>query len=930
MKQIGIFALGSALLFSLLSSGTAAEQTLVRPEFIRRIGAISTVQPIFNGNVNGSDYGAANALIRELNLNGARAFLWPQLQYPHTPWAASQFGRTPIPREQVAEARRKWFAQDFAKTVPAAFKNRKGEWSSAQFYQLQIFKNIHLTENIVFHSQLDAGARLYPDRVNAYYSAYIQAIRTFAPWIRQFWIQHTNEPNYPWWSGEFETTGESVKAWIDVYNSLNRHLRKNHPGVQLLGPVLAASSTFNWHDFQQWTKPVLAGTEIPLEFYNYHLYNIGAWSHLAWISMFQAEAERIGRIRPRAYISETAYALGKSGVDGDLIRWTAQQLFTALENPDKIHALSWHMLVFDWFNYTNILFKDRARKSYTPGANFHLYRTLRNLRGTTVYTVPSANPALRKAAAMPDASHLTLALFNDGEEPVELQMHVPFPVVPDSLTVQSVRPTGRGTYQYSIEKAETSGADRTLRLAPGEVRSLEWSFPKPLPPPKRTLVQREFYAPVVGEFFSDTITGKIRLPASPAPAEQCFLRFGIYTDDKLSAEGGVLHFNGTRFPLRWNQARADVEMSDHSWFFEIPLSPGLVQRENEFSLHVEDTDYKLMFASIVTREEPDAASAEKAAKEAIAWRSSELSGSLRAPARLTDGETGTYRLKLENNTGKTLSIGMQITFPDGIVSTGSLQGTHTLSPGGVKLLEYKVRAVSNGSADPRETIVRLHAPGMRSKELRSTVTIYPIHRAAYSPETPSKESWEAIRGIPFRQGNISGETKLLWNERYLFYQVRAEGPFKPAAPATIDSFFSKDVLEFFLDLSNTKPSQYDPAFCAQLFCCPAGAGSDQNVLCGSVLRARRGDNVDVIGRRKEPEWKASVSFPEKGGYLVSGAIPWKIIQKNFRPASGRKIGFDLAVSHPGTRQTTTFSCSVLGLKQKQHWSPKGWGVLLLE
>ena len=247
-----------------------------------------------------------------------------------------------------------------------------------------------------------------------------------------------------------------------------------------------------------------------------------------------------------------------------------------------------------------------------------------------------------------------------------------------------------------------------------------------------------------------------------------------------------------------------------------------------------------------------------------------------------------------------------------------------------EILEYSIKAVSDGSADSREIIASLSAPGMRSRKIRSSITIYPVHRALHSSGTPSEERWNAIQGIPFQQGNISGTVKLLWNEEYLFYRVLASGPFKPEAPATIDSFFAKDVLEFFLDLSNTKPSQYDPAYCMQLFCCPAGVGNDTNVLCGSVLRARKGDNVEVTGRRREPEWKASVQFPEQGGYLITGAIPWKIIRKNFRPVRGQKIGFDLALSHPGTKQTTTFSASILGLKRKQHWSPKGWGVLILQ
>ena len=932
MSRILIRAGGIAAFYLLLFPLSAAEKAWIRPEFIRKYGNYNAVQPIFNGNVNGSDYGAANALVRELNLNGARAFLWPKLPlpYPHTPWAASQFGRTPIPREKVAEERRKWFAQNFNETVPASFRNRKGEWRSAQFQQLQIFKSINLPVNIVFHSQLDAGARFHLERVNAYYTAYINAIRTHAPWIKQFWIQHTNEPNYPWWSGEFESTKESVKAWLDVYNSLNRHLRSHHPGVKLLGPTLASSATFNWHDFNLWTKPVLAGTETPLEFYNYHLYDIGAWSHLAWISMFQAEAERIGRIRPRAYISETAYSLGKSGIDGDLIRWTAQQLFTALENPDKIYALSWHMLVFDWFNYTNILFKDRKNKTYTPGANFYLYRTLRNLRGRTIYTTPSANPMIRKIATMKDASHLTLAIFNDSEESSTFQPIFRFSVPPSALTVQSIRPTGRNSYCYSMEKVDPSAIDKLLTLAPGEIRSMEWTFSKPLPPAKKTLVQREFYAPTVAAFFNDSIETEIRLPEPPAKNEQCLLRFGVYTDDKLYAEGAQLQFNGSTFPIRWNQARADVEMSDHSWFFEIPLPPGLVRKENKFSLRVGDTDYKLMFASIVCREEPDADAAEKAAEEAIAWRRSELFATVRSPERLSDGETGKYRLKLENNTNKTISIRSELTFPKGIVSSRPLTETRSIPSGKAEILEYSIKAVSDGSADSREIIASLSAPGMRSRKIRSSITIYPVHRALHSSGTPSEERWNAIQGIPFQQGNISGTVKLLWNEEYLFYRVLASGPFKPEAPATIDSFFAKDVLEFFLDLSNTKPSQYDPAYCMQLFCCPAGVGNDTNVLCGSVLRARKGDNVEVTGRRREPEWKASVQFPEQGGYLITGAIPWKIIRKNFRPVRGQKIGFDLALSHPGTKQTTTFSASILGLKRKQHWSPKGWGVLILQ
>lgn len=921
-------------LFSILFSGShlaAQETVIVNPDVIRQYGDYNTVQPIFNGNVNGSDYGAANALVRELNLNGARAFLWPRLEkpYPKTPWAAAQFGGKPIRKEEVMEARKEWFRQDFPKTVPAGFLNKKGNWANAQFQQLQIFKDINLSENIVFHSQIDAGSRFYPERVNAYYSAYIKAIRKYAPWIKTFWIQNTNEPNYPWWSGEFDDPRESVKAWIQVYNSLDSFLRKNHPDVKVLGPVLAASSTFNWQDFNLWTKPVLAGAKNPLDIYNYHLYDIGAWSNLAWMSMFQAEAERIGRIRPRAYVSEIAYALGKKGNDGDLIHWTAQQLFTALENPDKIHALSWHLLVFDWFNNTNIIFKDRTRKTYAPGALFYLYRTLRYLRGTTVYVSPSANPALRGIAAMPDAKRLTLALFNDGREPLTVTPAPVFSAKPASLTVQSVIPSERSLYRYSTENLSPDTL-RPISLAPGEVRSFEWTFSTPLKRPSKTLRQQEFYAPAAGDFFNEAISATIRLPKEPSANEHCFLRLGIYTDDKLYAEGGSIILNGKTFPVRWNQASQDVETVDNAWFFEIPVPAGLVKKENTFSIQVRDTDYKLMFASIICRAEPDAATAQKAAGNAIAWRNAEIFATSQPLGRLAHGEKKEYRIKLENNTMKSIEYQVEITVPNGVTPAGSSRERVTIPAGGKKLLKRKLEAVSDGMVNTREILARISAQGMRTKELKSALAIYPYREARYSSQTPTEKQWSTVPAVPFRKENIGSETKLLWNEKNLFFRIHVTGPFKPVSPQSMDGFFTKDVIEFFLDLSNTKPSQYDPSFSMQLFCCPGGVGNDPNPLCGSVIRARHGDYVDVTGRKREPEFKAEVKLIPDGGYIVTGALPWDTVQKKFSPRAGQKIGFDLALSHPGSKQTPRFSSSILGLKQKQHWSPKGWGILTLK
>lgn len=895
-------------------------------QFSSDVGGFSEVQPIFNANVNGSGGEKNSELVKALNLNGARAFLWSYgiSKRPRTPWAASQYGGKSISRDKLQVAFRKWYGQDFSTTIPENFRINL-QRGSAQFKQLLMFREWGLNENLLFHSQLDGSARLYPDRVNAYYSAYLDAIKKNAPWVKNCWFQITNEPNYPWWSGEFKNNAESVAAWLKVFNSLDAYIRKKHPKNKVIGPALASISTFNWGAYRTWIKPILAGVKYPMDIFNYHLYDFGGWTHLAWMSMFQAESERLGRGRPQAYVSEINYKLKNINVGAERMLFMAQQLFTALENPDKFNALSFHLLVYPkLFNQNNII--DVHNGTCRPGTVWYLYRTLSEVRGQMLWCDTGAIPNIRAVAVRPNDRKLVLALFNDGKVPRDVSLNLCLPKTSKLVRFRWVCPDGTKNVIFK-EGLVAPDSLRIVTLRPGEVRTYCWEFKRPLPPVRRSLQTREYFAPIAGKFLADKLTTTIQLPKKPSAKKRWTLRLGIFSDDLLSAEKIQAILNGHLFNLLLNQAFKEQSAKERNcWFFEMPLTPEMLRKKNQLTVKVDDTEYRLMFVSIVSREYPDAESARQRTEAEITERKKLIPASALPIGTIIDGNMATLSMQITNPTDKERKFQVACELPTGITFHNISTSFEVKIPAfRTRRIKLKLDSKSDGQAAPKEIVIQILSAGMTPVRLRSTVSVYPKLKATKFPTKPSESDWEKTPTFMFRHDNVSAVTRLAWNSKKLFFRIEVKGPINLKAPKSLDEFWRVDGVELFVDLHNDKNSDYTPG-CLQLFFCPRGINTPKP-MCGKVVRKRQGDWVNATGCKQDKRIVSQAVCESGKGYTLSGEVAWDVIQKGFKPFSGSLTGFDLALTTTGPK---AFSKSVLGLNRKYYNSPRHWGILRLE
>ena len=570
----------------------------VRPNCAYEVNGFDEVQSIFNGNVNGDDRGSATHLVKMLNLNGARAFLQTggQPGFPRTRGAFRQFGgQKPLEGAAYDKALADFWAQDFEATLPSALGNAEIGFRNDQARQLGYFRDLGLVDNIVFlPAPIDGTSLAHKDAVCRYFSAYIRAIRKVAPWLKGFSLQYVNEPNYPWFSSDFDDDQRRASAaCLELHNLIDGHLRTSHPEVKLIGPCLAENSFPFYH---LWVRPFLSGARHPMEVWNYHSYDTPQWSHLAWMALYQAEAERLGRIRPQGYCTEMAYALGKKDLDGDRMVWEAQQLMTALENPDKWKGLSWHMLVMDWFNSSNVIRKDwlgekNERIECYAGSLWELFHAFNRVRGKYV-SAESDDDQVRAVAVRYDPTLVSVVLFNDGPARRRVAVKVDGGTVPDRIR-RVRRVSTRAVSATFSQYAEGNEID----LASGELVTLEYRGK--FPAVARTRSRREFYGDVCGRFFSGKVETAIRLP-EVRPHATHLLRFAIGVTDPLFSRRGKWSLNGKTVDLDWTMhKRGLLHDTADVLLFEMPLEAALLTTENRFTLETDDADYHFMFASIV-------------------------------------------------------------------------------------------------------------------------------------------------------------------------------------------------------------------------------------------------------------------------------------------------------------------------------------------
>jgi hypothetical protein len=580
----------------------------VRPGLTHEVNGYDTVQPIFGGCVNGTTDGRVPELARDLILNTCREYFWP-LDWsnlpgnppPKTPWAAQQYGGESLSRADALKAWDRWYAQDFARNMATVFAKRPWE---GMLKQLELFRQWGVTRHLIFHDNVDGSALRHPQDVDRFYDAYVSAIERNAPWLSADFLQPTNEPNYPWWSGQFADTREAVAAWISVFNQLDGYLRRRHPETVLLGPCVASETMFSWSGWRGWTLPILEGVTHPMEYYNYHMYDIGPHAHLAWLGMLQAQAQLLGHARPQGALTEFNYELDKpADARGERFRWFAEQLFAAMANPDKIGLCEMFILCdarqggFD--NEAAMLYQDAGK--LVPSSVYWLYWALSEARGRMLHADCPADAGVQVLASASAPDELAVSLFNDTGAPRTVTVD---PGLAAGTEVKGVAArfalVEGGRLSHGTKDLAAAADPVQVSLEPGEVMAVRWELGGPVRQ-DGVIRDAESYAPIADRPFTDALHFEVQAPQAAGTA--C-LRLGVFSDDLLAARGLTVRVNGHGTSVSWQDAPRGVGDPPGTYLVDVPLQAGWLQPENSIDLIGDGARYRLMFASLVVRGAP--------------------------------------------------------------------------------------------------------------------------------------------------------------------------------------------------------------------------------------------------------------------------------------------------------------------------------------
>ena len=932
--------LGISFFASAPSAAAEAVEVTVDPRSVVEVEGYRAVQPIFGVTCNGETHGERVEQVRAMAPNSARAYLWPLRWWsgneefspaPTTPGEMQQKG---TPGEEIPSAEEtyaqweRFFDQDFSPLFNAWYED-KLESGVPQALQPKLFSAWGLTENLVFQPRIGPYMRHRIEDTKRYFGDYIDWIERINPALNVDFVQLFNEPNYPKWGWDFESKQESAEAYIRTFDEVDQHLRDNHPHTRLLGPCLASRMSFSWQGWEQWFKPMIRDLSHPPRYMNYHNYAQGAFHQLSWIQMMQAYADSLDRPRPRSVITEMNFDLWDRS-NHRRFQWWAQHLFLALEHPDKHHIYNYFLITLGGrWPHAGLFGNLDAGLPRKP--MYWLYHTMAWTRGDARYVKPHDTDDLHVFATAPATDQLVVSIFNDHHQPRSVSIRT-------GLSDQSIRQVRqRIAYvhedQMTHEQREMpTEADTQVELPPFAVTSLRFDLTEPQTP-ERTLRVDEFYSETVAADFVDAQL-ELALPVERLPRdyETVRLRFAVYLTDTMAARGLTAALNGQARSVTWDDAPSGrIKEGDkhHVRWVSIPIALDEVRPNNTLLLSEADTDYRLLFASLVYRQHPDArAAAEIEARHLNAW-SRRIEARLSALGMFSTREAQTLKLTVDNPTDQPATFDVTFRTDDGLVLQMEKAATRfTLASGESRAIDATVRA-----QDPHRTVrgnvVAVVRQGDRKRELSSPAVAHPpIHatRVSQPPKIDGRfEDWKQIPSIEHveEQKRINAESRLAWDAEHLYLAVRIDSG-KPPGQSSLSQFYLPDVIELFIDLGHEKSMEYD-ANDGQVFLTPKGPGA--RARGGLFMHERRGDFVEKLGPKFFDQITVSSKI-ESWGYRLEAAVPWSLIDARFTPEVGRRLGINLAVNHVPDRGGA-FGDSLIGLEGKWHGRPHKWAVLEL-
>ena len=916
----------------------------VHPEFGWRVNGIDQIPRIFGVTVNGASRGGAVELVKALNLNSARAFLWPFYHWkqapkdfikgPVSPGSVQQYGhKGGVSDIEMKRQLKLFFAQDLNTLMEKWWGDAK---NSGQAQQAALLKRWGLTSGLVFHpGELpDDGLVVdHPEGVNRFFNAYLNMLRKNNPELNLDFVQLSNEPNYPHFAWPFKSQREAATAWLKIFNRLDTYMHKQGVATHLLGPCLASGEFFSWGGWQDWTKPVLKDTKYPVHYFNYHCYDTPAYTNLAWQEMLQAQADAIGRPRPRAVITEMNFSLFEKDRDKMRVRWWAEQLFTALQNPDKAYIYNYFLLAYGPMEITNLLALKDGK--WTPNDTYWLYWTMAKLRGRLIYVSPVMDSRLKLAASSPAPEELVIAIFNDASGSRKCTITLPV-LAAEKVDAVSYRYVCYDKKNDQIKHGETDASMTAGRLeanlAAGEVRVYNIKLATAVKNVS-VLAQEEIFSPTVAQKFTSDLRTAVKVKRLPHGDETAWLRFALTSDDLLSASSVKLVFNGRAERVYLDQAPAQVENEQrNTWWVELPLNIRELKYDNSIVFADPDAKYRLMFASIIYRQHPGETMARDAYKQARSYYNNQVQAGLKPIGMMMSGDQRQFHLAVSNPDSAARDYKVSVKLPPELCfikppSTWLFQ----VPPNGQHVLSAELQAQPVTQQHEAILQAKVSTPGLSPLQLDETFTVYPrrlIRMVKFPPVIDGKlNEWSELPFVVLEQPGLKIRTWLAADAKYLYMCMDVAGSFSPVPPVSVSNFWQGDCIELFLDLYNTKSRQYSQG-AMQLFFCPVGV-KGAKAFGGRVIRERRGDNVEATGIVADDKLR-TVSKISNNGYCLEAAIPWAQIDPAFRPKSGLRLGLNLTLNHPDAKGSPKFENSILGLRSKCFESPEKWPIVILK
>jgi hypothetical protein len=732
----------------------------------------------------------------------------------------------------------------------------------------------------------------------------------------------TNEPNYGWFTDSFAKGEDPVAGWITLFNAVDGHLRKTHPDLRLLGPCLASCAFFSWGDWQTWTVPVLKGVTRDMEDYNYHNYNVAAQSHLAWVEMLQAQAEALGRGRPRAVVTEMNDEADCNKA-GRKFEWWAEQFFMGLDHPDKFHLWSYFLLASRGGGAGNVI--SMANDVAAPTDAYWLFWALRQTRGTMRAVEPLSIHDLYAFACTPQDDRLVVSLFNNTDVPAKLTVRSGLPSGAKIIGLQREFAHRQAALVWHKEETLEPRADVETELPPGAVQSLVWTLAAPAPKTEGRIDETEFFAPTVNTTFASSLATTISVPRLPREDETVALRFAVASDDLLAARGLAVVCNGATQSVAWTEAPREEERGPRSlWRMEVPLPRKQIARENAVAFVNADAAYRLMFASLVYRQHPTPDLARQTESRALEQRRAGLAASVAPLGAILAGEKKELALTLENRRDQEARFTLGLDVPTGLTVSGVPVGAPlTLPAGGRQEIRGQVHAGTVEKIQPLRLMLNVQEPDGSSRSYPAAVTLYPKRYALQAATPPvidgRLDDWPADGEVTASGKSASVHFRTAWDKDNLYLAADVKTGRRPGPPTNVDHFWESDCMEVFLDLGNKKLPLYAEGD-GQFFFCPYSLTPDGQLKSAYCRRVRKGDQVVHAGFEFSGPWQSACAARDDG-YTLECRLAWSVLATNFAPRAGTAIGMDVAVH----------GCeSLFGAEDKPFDSPRKWGVLTLK